>query len=157
MEQHVDGGIYSPYIFATGRGIVVGDLESDYQGSESRSTSGYLKVEQVKAYYTVKHIYKGLPGEEDEVVTTTGIDVIGASITPEVTPKTGFRDPSEETIVVKADGTSAVEYIYTRKAYLVSLYLGEGIKSVERSRKVLIWTRGEDIGGADGRHAATCL
>ena len=54
----------------------------------------------------------------------------GASVTPARKTYTGFTSPSGSAITIAADGSSVVNYYYTRNSYALSLTKGTGISSV---------------------------
>jgi len=54
---------------------------------------------------------------------------IEENITPTVKTYTGFNSPSSINTTIKADGTTEVNYYYTRKSYTVTLNKGTGISS----------------------------
>ena len=72
--------------------------------------------------YTVKHYkqqldgtYSATPDETDNLTGTTA-----ASVTPSVKSYTGFTAPSTQTVTIAADGSTVVEYQYTRNSYKVT-------------------------------------
>ena len=65
---------------------------------------------------------------EPEIETKTG--TINTSITPEVKQYEGFTSPEVQTININGDGSSVVEYYYTRNKYTVTLTYNEGISEV---------------------------
>ncbi|SDA28311.1 Listeria/Bacterioides repeat-containing protein [Ruminococcus sp. YE71] len=73
--------------------------------------------------YTVEYYLQGLdeeypdtPSEVQNLFGTTGETVA-------VTPKTitGFNKPSKQTVTIKADGTTVVQFYYTRKQFTLTL------------------------------------
>ena len=54
----------------------------------------------------------------------------GASVTPTRKTYTGFTSPSGSAITIAADGSSELNYYYTRNSYTLSLAKGTGISSV---------------------------
>jgi uncharacterized repeat protein (TIGR02543 family) len=72
--------------------------------------------------YTVKHykqtlsgFYNTNPSETKEHYGTTG-----NSVTPSVKNYTGFTSPTPKTVTIAADGSTVVEYYYTRNKYTIS-------------------------------------
>lgn len=53
-----------------------------------------------------------------------------ADVTPNVKSYTGFIAPSKQTVTIKGDGTTVVNYYYIRDTYTVSLTPGTGVASV---------------------------
>ncbi|MEE1253465.1 MAG: InlB B-repeat-containing protein [Paludibacteraceae bacterium] len=83
--------------------------------------------------YTVKHYkqqldetYSATPDETDNLTGTTA-----ASVTPAVKSYEGFTAPSTQTVTIAADGTTVVEYRYTRKSYTLTWYLDGGTISAQ--------------------------
>ncbi len=56
--------------------------------------------------------------------------------TPIVKEYTGFKAPQGQQVTIKADGTTEVDYYYTRESYTVTLEKGTGIESVSSSGSV---------------------
>lgn len=57
-------------------------------------------------------------------------ETINASVTPTVKTYTGFTSPAAQTVQVKEDGTTVVNYYYTRNSYLLTVNAGTGINSI---------------------------
>lgn len=73
--------------------------------------------------YTVKHFQLNNDGINYTEVTTdrqTLSGIIGSSVTPSVKSYTGFTSPSTQTVTIAADGTTVVNYYYTRNKYTVT-------------------------------------
>ena len=70
--------------------------------------------------YTVKHRFMNTDGRTytDEVLELAG--TTGETITPEVYTRDGFTSPSAKSATIKADGTTVVEYRYSRNRYTVT-------------------------------------
>ncbi len=82
--------------------------------------------------YTVNHYkmntsgsYPSTPTETESFTGTTG-----ASVTPSVKSYTGFTSPAPQTVTIKADGSTVVNYYYSRNKYTVTLNKSTGISSV---------------------------
>lgn len=56
--------------------------------------------------------------------------IIGSSITPEVKTYTGFTSPQKQSATIKADGSTTVNYYYTRNSYTLTVKAGTGISNV---------------------------
>ena len=87
--------------------------------------------------YTVKHWQQNLDAASDEnaenytcAATENGTGTTGASVTPAVKAYEGFTAPNTQTVTIAADGSTVVNYYYTRNSYTVSLSPGTGIASV---------------------------
>lgn len=82
--------------------------------------------------YTVNHYqqnldgsYPSTPTETDNLTGTTGEEV-----TPDVNTYTGFTGPSAETVTIAADGSTVVDYYYTRNGYLLQLHMYTGVGTI---------------------------
>ena len=71
--------------------------------------------------YTVYHKYKNLDNTTFETETTTHVGTTGETVTAPIKHKTGFVDPDEQTVEIKADGSSEVTYTYNRENYLLNI------------------------------------
>lgn len=78
--------------------------------------------------YTVKHYqenidgtYPATPTDTDNLTGTTA-----TSVTPAVKDYTGFTAPSTQTVTIAADGSTVVEYKYTRNSYTLTWNLAGG-------------------------------
>lgn len=87
--------------------------------------------------YTVKHWQQKLDAGSDEnaenytcVDTESCTGTTGASVTPALKTYEGFTAPDAQTVTIAADGSTVVNYYYTRNSYTVSLSPGTGIDSV---------------------------
>ena len=81
--------------------------------------------------YTVKHYKMNLDGityAEPEVETKSG--KVNTTVTPEVKEYYGFTAPNAKTVNIEDNGSTIVEYYYTRNKYTVSLNIGQGISEV---------------------------
>lgn len=85
-------------------------------------TTLYAIWEAKDVDYTVKHYKQDIngtyPSTPDE--TETKQAKANTSVTPEVKSYTGFTAPAAQTVTVKADGSTVVEYQYTRNSYTVT-------------------------------------
>ena len=84
-----------------------------------------------KANYTVNHYQMNVSGsgytlKETEILKGS----LGYSETPNTKTYVGFTSPSKQTVTVSEDGTTTVNYYYTRNKYTVVLNKGTGIYSV---------------------------
>ncbi len=81
--------------------------------------------------YVVKHLQQNINDDNYTLKDTENLTgTTAASVTPNVKSYTGFKAPSKQTVTIKADGTTVVEYKYTRNKFSVVLVAGTGIKSV---------------------------
>lgn len=117
------------YIFAGWS--LTADGEVKYQPGEYVTLTDDLYLYAVwsketseNAKYTIKH-YKmdvngNYPDSPDDTETFTGL--IGSSVIPAVKDYgEGFEKPAEQTVTIKADGSTVVEYKYARKQYYLNL------------------------------------
>lgn len=89
------------------------------------------------AAYKVNHWQQTLTGGSEQNSTNYTLKetddlmgVAGESVTPAVKSYTGFKAPAAQTVTIKADGTTVVNYYYTRNSYTVTLNKGTGISEV---------------------------
>ena len=72
--------------------------------------------------YTVKHYKQALDGTypTNLCVSEVYYGTTGDSVTPRVKTYTGFTSPTTKTVTIAADGSTVVEYYYTRNKYTIS-------------------------------------
>lgn len=70
--------------------------------------------------YKVIHKYQKVDGVNYEEEIEELVGTSDEEVTPNVKTKTGFTSPTEETITIKADGTSELTYEYIRNKYTLS-------------------------------------
>ena len=87
--------------------------------------------------YRVNHWQQNLNGgDEHNDANYTRADTekltgaTGADVTPSVKSYDGFTAPGAQTVTIAADGSTVVDYYYTRNSYTVTLTAGTGIASV---------------------------
>ncbi len=81
--------------------------------------------------YVVRHYQQNIDNDSYTLVDTDNkAGTTGTQVTPEVKSYAGFTSPSAQTITIKADGTSVVNYYYDRLTYRLTLNRGTGIASV---------------------------
>ena len=88
--------------------------------------------------YVVNHWLQKLTGNStmhddtnytlEDTETLTGES--GTQVTPATIGYTGFTAPATETVTIAGDGSTIVDYYYTRNSYQVTLNKGNGISSV---------------------------
>ena len=82
------------------------------------------------ANYTVKHYQQNILDDEYTLVgedTQIESAEVGTQVTPAVkTTYTGFTAPSTKTVTVAADGSTVVEYQYTRNSFTLTWNLDDG-------------------------------
>jgi|GEM_PF-2596202 len=78
--------------------------------------------------YTVEHYQENIDGTypttPTEIENLTG--TTAATVTPDVKDYTGFTAPSTQTVTIAADGSTVVEYKYTRNSYILAWNLAGG-------------------------------
>ena len=74
--------------------------------------------------YTVKHYQMSLDGTYPTTPTETEnlTGTTASSVTPSVKSYTGFTAPSTKTVTIAADGSTVVEYKYTRNVHIIPTY-----------------------------------
>ena len=89
--------------------------------------------------YKVQHWQQKLTGGSEHNSTNFALvsedtqnltGTTAASVTPAVKSYTGFTAPSTQTVTIAADGSTVVNYYYTRNSYTVTLNKGTGVASV---------------------------
>ena len=78
--------------------------------------------------YKVIHKYENLDGTY-EVVEENLTGATNSVVRPAIQEKTGVVNPTLVDVTIKADGTSSVEYIYTREKYTLTLQNEEDIET----------------------------
>ena len=79
------------------------------------------------ATYTVNHYQQNIADDNytlKETQTLSG--EVGTSVTPAVKSYTGFKAPSTKTVTIKSDGSTVVNYQYTRNSYTLTWDVNEG-------------------------------
>ena len=84
-----------------------------------------------KANYTVNHYQMNVTGtgytlKETETLSGSA----GYPITPNTKSYAGFTSPTKQTVTVASDGSTVINYNYTRNQYTVTVNRGTGIASV---------------------------
>lgn len=104
--------------------------------------------------YTVKHHYMDLEGKYSDkaelLVTETLNEQVGNSVTPDIKARIGFTKPNTQTVIVKADGSTVVDYYYARNKYKVTLTKDDNINTTNQ-----ISINGEYYYGANVKVSAT--
>ena len=81
--------------------------------------------------YTVNHYQENIANDNYTIYETENLTgTTGAEISPPVKTYEGFTSPSVQTTTILADGSSVINYYYTRNKYDLTLIAGEGIASV---------------------------
>ena len=98
----------------------------------------YYYTRNTNTPYKVKHWVQkleGMPNSHDDVNyelrdTDNLQGTTGESITPEVKEYVGFTAPYTQTKIIEGNGTTEINYYYTRNSYTITLNRGEGIENV---------------------------
>ena len=65
---------------------------------------------------------EGKYSDEAELLVTETLNAqVGNSVTPDIKARIGFTKPNTQTVIVKADGSTVVDYYYARNKYKVTL------------------------------------
>lgn len=114
----------------------------------------YAKWTIDNSSYTVKHHYMDLEGkysDEAELLVTETLNAqVGNSVTPDIKARIGFTKPNTQTVIVKADGSTVVDYYYARNKYKVTLTKDDNINTTNQ-----ISINGEYYYGANVKVSAT--
>ena len=91
----------------------------------------YAKWNRSTSTYKVNHLLQNI-GDDNYTLKESAeyTETINESVTPTVKTYTGFTSPAAQTVQVKGDGTTVVNYYYTRNSYLLTVSAGTGIGSV---------------------------
>ncbi|MBQ7597977.1 MAG: InlB B-repeat-containing protein [Clostridia bacterium] len=91
----------------------------------------YAKWTEADTEYTVKHFQQNLENDEYTLVDTDHLTALtGSSQTPALKTYEGFTAPQPEKVTIEADGSTVVEYRYTRNTHTVTLTKDSGISAV---------------------------
>ena len=100
---------------------------TNYSGASTATISKITK----KVNYTVNHYQMNVTGtgytlKETETLSGSA----GYPITPNTKSYAGFTSPTKQTVTVSSDGSTIINYNYTRNQYTVTVNKGTGIASV---------------------------
>ena len=100
---------------------------TNYSGASTATISKITK----KVNYTVNHYQMNVTGtgytlKETETLSGSA----GYPITPNTKSYAGFTSPTKQTVTVASDGSTIINYNYTRNQYTVTVNKGTGIASV---------------------------
>lgn len=103
--------------------------------SEPTSSSGSVSNQTAKysVVYWLQNIGAGTAENSINYLKTKIEEkegISGQNVTPLVSLYTGFNSPKAQTVTIKSDGSTVVNYYYTRKSYTITLNKGSGISSV---------------------------
>ena len=116
---------------ADGSGTHYADKAEVNNLAESGTVKLYAEwKENTDTEYTVIHKKMNLDGTtyaEADRETLTG--TTNAEVTPDVKVYTGFTSPSTKTVTIKADGSTVVEYLYSRNKYTLTINDAEYVET----------------------------
>ena len=132
------GYTFNGWYTAASGGTKVGNGGASY--TPSADTTLYAQwTANTNTLYKVQHWQQKLGGGADynntnfTLITADTQNLTGTtatSVTPAVKTYTGFASPSTQTVAIAADGSTVVNYYYTRNSYSVTLSKGTGISAV---------------------------
>lgn len=99
--------LYAKWTANTNTPYIVNHWQQNVDGGDEQNETNFTKV------------------ETDELAGTTDTQV-----TPAVKTYEGFNSPATQTVTIKGDGSTVVDYYYTRNSYTVTLNKGTGIAGV---------------------------
>jgi uncharacterized repeat protein (TIGR02543 family) len=105
------------------------------------STNGSTK-------YTVNHWQEQLDGSYKVTDTQTLYSAWGSCVTPAPLSYTGFSSPSAKTVTVAKDGSTTVDYRYTRNSYgltVSGILDGRAVASLPASCTVDVYSNGSKV------------
>ena len=98
---------------------------------ESNTKTMYANWVDAVNSYTVNHYKQKLNSTSYELFESEHLDgETYTTVTPSVKTYEGFTSPSAQTITIKDDGTSVVNYYYKRNKYKLTLNKNTGVSSV---------------------------
>lgn len=118
-DHNKESGKYITHIYAY-----------DTRGNVSCDTSVTVNVPST-AKYTVKHWKQNVSGIGNTLADTETLSgKVLSSVSPAVKNYSGFTAPTKQSVTVNVDGTTVVNYYYTRNKYALTMNKGEGVSSV---------------------------
>ena len=105
------------------------------QGENTKLASNINNAKAIvngETAYTVKHYKMKTDGKtyaDPEIVVETG--TANTYVTPKVKEYEGFSVPKTQSVKIEADGSTEIEYYYTRNKYKLELTANAGIEKVE--------------------------
>lgn len=124
------------------------------------SSAKAVNVTELAASYKVYHQQEQLDGSYITKDTENLTGNIGTSVTPAVKSYTGFTSPEAQTVTIAADGSTVVNYYYTRNSYpvtyidVVDSISGTVLKTHEPVYKLYESTvKGSDLGSSTADNA----
>ena len=85
----------------------------------------YAKWTPAAVHYTIKYYVESTNGTYELQETVKNTAPTGATVSPEPGELEGFRTPDTESAVVRADGSTVIEYYYARNSYTIT-YMSDG-------------------------------
>ena len=87
-------------------------------------------MEEYNATFKVEHYKEGLDGQYKLEETDNYEGIAGEEATPDRKTYQGFTSPEGQTVTIETDGSTVVQYYYTRNSYNLTINKGIGIASV---------------------------
>ena len=110
--------------------VIPGDLRKDME-LKAKWTA------RTDISYVVNHYKENVDGNGKTLVSQeTLAGTTGDKVTPEVTTFEGFTSPEAQTVTVAGDGSTTVDYVYTRNHHTVSIDLDGGSIEDEMSKEL---------------------
>ncbi len=89
---------------------------------EGNMTIGPEYLPNTNTHYSVNHYLMKLDGQTYELLEGySGTGTTDSPITPAVKTLTGFTSPEAQTVTIKGDGSTVVDYFYTRNQYTLTI------------------------------------
>lgn len=119
------GGWYTDTTYAT----KIGNGGATY--TPTSNITLYAKWEQSNTTgYTVKHYQMNLDGANYTLKETQNLTgPTGGTVSPATKIYEGFTAPSVQAVTIKADGSTVVNYYYTRNKYTFTLGTAAGVST----------------------------
>ena len=129
--------------------------QGNYENVEEDTTVTAVWTPKTDTAYKIKHWkqklngnasqhdtnnYEEVPGDQDDLKGTTDTEVTQDTQRTYINSYDGFTSPQpyEDTITINGNGSTVIDFYYTRKSYTVTLEKGTGIESVSSSGNVSV-------------------
>ncbi len=89
--------------------------------AENKTFTAQFLAKTDTAYKVIHKIETLTDGMYEEKETENKIGTTASEVTPEVKTYEGFTAPQTKTVTIAADGSTVVEYLYTRNSYKVTI------------------------------------
>jgi len=137
-------------------GYTTGRVPSVFWDSTTKKSIDVIYTPNTSTAYVVRHYQQNAAGDGYSLYATENkTGTTGASVTPEVKSYGGFDSPSTQTVTIKGDGSTVIEYMYDRKTYTVNITLGAGGASFSVTKPDGTTASGQTSLSETYRHGAT--